>query len=364
MLRLVLAAVLCAPALAIAQNALLNRALNEQVIMIPYGAFGELESTIFRPEGPGPFPLAVINHGLTLGNARFQARYRSIVASRELVRRGYVVALPMRLGFARSSGRYDESGCNVAANGELQADSLRAALKYFVAQPYVDGTRIVLLGQSHGGLTVLALGAQGFPGVRGFVNFAGGLRVSGHSCFNWQDNLVRALAGWGRETKLPSLWFYGENDSYFEPGLVRRMHEAYTAGGGNARLVAYGPFKSDAHGTFGDRDGLAIWWPETERFLESLGMPVALVPRAVPQDSALARLADTSRIPHVRQNCLNLYERFLDADYPRAYAISPEGRCGFSYGGEDPRARALELCRGSTQSQCRLYAIDNEVVWN
>lgn len=39
--------------------------LNEQILRIPADASGAitLEATLFKPNGPGPFPLVVFNHG-------------------------------------------------------------------------------------------------------------------------------------------------------------------------------------------------------------------------------------------------------------------------------------------------------------
>src|SRR5258706_16379615 len=83
----------------------LNAALNEQVVMLPIGSGGmKLETTIFKPDGDGPFPLVVINHGKASGNPRFQGRATYPVASAEFVRLGYLVALPMRQGFSKSEG--------------------------------------------------------------------------------------------------------------------------------------------------------------------------------------------------------------------------------------------------------------------
>jgi len=89
------------------------------------------------------------------------------------------------------------------------------------------------------------------------------------------------------------------------------MHEAYTGAGGQAKLIAYGPFKGDAHRTFSDRDGFAVWWPETESFLAALGMPTAVLPRSVGDDPALAALTDATRIPFVKDNCVRTYNQFL-----------------------------------------------------
>ena len=347
-----------------AQDKLMNRALNEHVVFVRHGPGVELETTIFKPDGEGPFPLALINHGKEFGNPLFQPRARYIVAARQLVRRGYAVAIPMRGGFSKSGGRYVAGGCNLAGNARHQATYLRSALDYMTKQPYIDRSRIVILGQSHGGLTSMAFATEPYEGVKGILNFAGGLRLSAAQCFDWENQLVAAFRDFGRSSRYPTLWFYGDNDSYFGIELAKRMHDAYTAVGGRAQLVAYGPFKSDAHRLFSDRDGLALWWPEAERFLQAVGMPVAVLPRTIPDDPQLAALSDTGRIPYIRENCAAAYHLFLDHDYPRAFAISPDARCGYAYGGEDPKKRAIDSCQRLAKEACRLYAVDNSIVWN
>ena len=341
----------------------LNHALNEQVVFIRHGFGVELETTIFKPEGDGPFPLALINHGKSFGNPLFQPRARFIVATRELVRHGYAVAIPMRGGFSKSSGTYVDGGCNIEGNASYQARYPRSAMDWLVQQPYVDRKRIVVIGQSHGGLTAMAFAAEPYDGVLGVINFAGGLRLSGDRCMNWEATLVSAIRSFGGSTKLSSLWFYGENDSYFGPELVKRMHSAFTESGGKAKLVAFGPFKSDAHEMFVDRDGLNIWWLEASSFLSSLGLPTALLPRAASDDPGLAALEDVKRIPFINANCTSTYNLFLDADYPRAYAIAADGFCGYAYGGEDPQKRAVEFCQKRAKEPCKLYAVDNAIVW-
>jgi len=352
-----------ATAAALAQSAPpLNRTLNESIELIPGGTGIRLETTIFRPDGDGPFPLVVINHGKDPGDPKYQARARFFVATREFVRRGYAVALPMRAGFSRSTGQYVESGCNVEGNGRRQAVYVRTALDWLRQQPFVDRSRILLIGQSQGGLTVTALGTDPLDGVVALVNFAGGLRQTG--CPGWEGNLARAFAAYGGANRHRMLWFYGDNDSYFPIELARDMHARYVKGGGHAELIAFGAFKGDAHRLFADRDGLAIWWPPMERLLTSLGLPTEPLPRTVgPTDPEMAKLQDAARIPHVRDSCRRLYEQFLDADYPRAYAISPDAYCGYAYGGEDPAKRALELCQRNAKQPCRLYARDERVVW-
>ncbi len=362
---LVLIALFVGPAASRGEEPPLNKALNERIVFIHHSLGVDLETTIFKPDGDGPFPLAIINHGKSPGNPHFQARARYIVASRELVRRGYVVAIPMRAGFASSTGNYFDGGCNIAGNGDRQAQYLRSALDYMTRQPYVDGSRIVVMGQSHGGLTAMAFADEAYPGVRGIVNFAGGLRLVASECSGWQQSLVQAYQQYGRDARIPSLWFFGENDSYFGPDLAKQMYNAFSGAGGKAKMISFGPFKNDAHNLFSDRDGLAIWWPETAAFLAAVGMPTQLAqhPLPQPQDPTLEALADAKRIPYVKANCANIYSLFLDSDYPRAYAISADSHCGYAFGGEDPKKRAIEFCQRLAKEECKLYAIDDALVW-
>ena len=250
----------------------------EQVVMVPkIGAETtvDLETTIFRPPGDGPFPLVVINHGKSPGKPAFQGRARFAAQTAEFVRRGYVVALPMRQGFSKSGGVYVGGSCNVRDNGMMQAEDVVAALDYLVQQPYVDPTRIVVVGQSHGGLSTMALSAIGYPGVVGVINFAGGLR--NENCVGWENNLIDAFGDYGRAARYPSLWIYGDNDSFWPWPLPERMFNSYKAHAGgaaaDARFVDVGEFDGDSHRLFSNRAGVAVWLPEVARFFRQLGLP-------------------------------------------------------------------------------------------
>ena len=252
----------------------LDATLNESVVMVVKKGrvfTTELETTIFRPEGPGPFPVVVINHGKASGDPRFQAHYRPRLAARFFVQLGYAVVVPMRQGFSKSSGSYIAGGCNVESNGRTQAEDLVAVLDDVGLQPWADKSRILVAGQSHGGWTTLAFGALGYPGVKGLIDFAGGLKQE--FCVGWQDGLIGAAGAYGKQTTVPSLWFYGDNDSYFPPYAWHGMHERYVVAGGNAKLVAFGTFGSDSHSMFGAREGASIWQPPTLEFLRSIGLP-------------------------------------------------------------------------------------------
>ncbi|CAG9184340.1 hypothetical protein LMG23992_05209 [Cupriavidus laharis] len=251
---------------------------SEQVVLLPKAASPfriELEATVFKPAGDGPFPLVVINHGKAPGKPAFQGRARFPAQSVEFLRRGYVVVLPMRQGFARSGGPYIGGSCNIEINGLQQAEDVVAALDYMVSQPYVDKDRIVVIGQSHGGLTTMAFSTISYPGVLGVVNFAGGLRNL--SCADWEDRLIETFGNYGKDARYPSLWIYGDNDSYWPAPLPARMFNAYKANAkgpaANARMIDVGEFAGDSHRLFSAREGIPVWLPEVGAFFRSLGLP-------------------------------------------------------------------------------------------
>lgn len=357
-----------------AQDAALNASINEAVIQIPKAGLLalNLETTLYKPDGPGPFPVAIINHGKAYGDSRFQSRYRPATAARYFMQRGYAVVVPMRQGFSKSGGTYIDGGCNVGGNGRAQAGDVKATLDYVTAQPWADKNNILVLGQSHGGWTTLALGAQGYPGVKALVNFAGGLRQTG--CPAWENGLARAAADYGGQTNLPSLWFYGDNDSYFTTATYQAMYSGYTAAGGQARLVAFGNFGSDAHSMFGSRAGQPIWQPEVTKLLASVGLPSEPLPAfsryrmagdtPIPDATSFAPLEDESKLPYLKQAGRTGYKTYLTKLAPRAFAIAPDGALGWADGGDDPLKRAVDNCsRHSKQPPCRLYSVDDFVVW-
>jgi dienelactone hydrolase len=348
----------------------LDISINEQVLMLPVVENGnalQFETTIYRPPGEGPFPLLLMNHGKERGKPAAQKRDRFLAMGREFVRRGYAVAIPMRKGFSKSDGIYSDFGCNMHDNGLVQADDIEAALHALKKMPWIDHDRVIVAGQSYGGLATMAFGTRQFPGVRGLINFAGGLRIDGDFC-DWKSALVTAFSNYGSRTSLPSLWFYGENDSYFDPSLAQRLQNAYQSAGGSSQLIAYGRFKSDAHGLISSRDGIPVWWPETERFLQRIGLPSdinTLVGEAarIPA-SGFAAIDNVDAIPHLTESGREAYRHYLSQPLPRAFALSASGAWSGAEDGDDPPSRALAACQKNSKPKCSLYSVDQDVVWS
>ncbi len=173
--------------------------LNEEVLMQPVGTGSssvELETTLFVPPGVGPFPLVVINHGRLSGDPRFDPRARYVVAAREFLQRGYLVAVPMRQGFSKSGGAHVAPRCDIGSGARLQGETITAFLREMRRRADIDPDRILLVGEAEGGIAAIAAAAAGFPGLRGVLNFAGGLRPSAAGC-SGQEALVEAFAALG-----------------------------------------------------------------------------------------------------------------------------------------------------------------------
>lgn len=364
-LALVTTALLACGAVAQTVDASLNETI--EMITLP-GTSTSLETTIYKPDGVGPFPLVVINHARHSGEPKDQERFRPSIAARYFLQRGYAVIAPMRQGLSRSGGWYVGRGCDVERNAMQQAQDISGVLSALGSAPWADRSRVVVMGHSQGGMTALAVGASNLPGVRAVVNFAGGSRNS--ECPTWQYDIGQAVTQFGKQSRVPSLWVYGDNDSFFGD-VYRTLHAQYRAAGGNAQLVPVSGYEGDAHHLFITRAGASHWQPQMTAFLKAVGLPeqplehyakFGVETSNVPRASNFAALTDVDRVPHLRMFGRRAYRNFLDLAPPRAFAVGPDGSYGWA-NGEGAVERALDFCLKNTKRDCKLYAVDNDVVW-
>jgi dienelactone hydrolase len=218
--------------------------MNEQVLYISTGGDEpvDLQVTVFTPDGSGPFPLAVINHGAPRNNvARAdEPRHRVSFAADHFLSRGYAVVMPMMRGFAGSGGQQQSEGCDY----ERFALNEAADIEYMERQTYLDPNRIVVTGQSFGGWNTLALGSLNLKDVKGLVNYVGGMRTT--DCSTSDDSLIAAAGRFGARTRVPSIWFYGDNDRLFSVATWRAMYSRYVTASSS-----HLPRHAIAHRTYG-----------------------------------------------------------------------------------------------------------------
>jgi dienelactone hydrolase len=214
-----------------------------------------MRAKIFRPAGDGPFPLAVINHGSQQGSIRQKSQPPAFPElTNWFLDRGYAVVLPERPGHG-GGGRYleDQGGCAKAdyvKAGNGAADSIEAAIAYLKQQPFAESRGIVVAGHSAGGWGSLAYAARRPSGVRAVINFSGGR--GGHNLHQPLNNcsperLVTAAGVFGGTTRVPTLWLYAENDTFFPPALSQAMATAFRNSGGRAEYHLFPPLAGDGH---------------------------------------------------------------------------------------------------------------------
>lgn len=254
-----------------------------QIPMTVKGFFGDtqarLSATEYRPEGEGPFPVLLINHGTPRSPADFPRMHDRYARQAELfARRGFLVINPLRRGYGTSDGPWAETyfGCanpDYVRAGLETAKDIAAALDYARTLPYADARHMVLLGKSAGGFGVLALSSLNPSGVVGAINFAGGRGSRGPDDVCNEAKLVDAFGRYAATTRVPMLWVYSENDHFFGPALANRLLAAYRAQGVDVHFEAVPPYGNDGHGFFEGRDNTATWMPMVDRFLATLGLP-------------------------------------------------------------------------------------------
>lgn len=255
------------------------QAAREEVVRIPAADGVSMIATVMRPSGEAKKPVVVINHGSPAdGSQRARMappRYNAL--SSWFLSRGYVVVLPLRRGYGETGGNWAESygqcqNPDYYGAGMQGAADIRATLDFMRSQPYVVTDRSLIVGQSAGGWATLAFSSQNPPGVAGMIDFAGGRgghqRLPGGGIGNCTpDALVTAAGRYGATARVPTLWIYTANDSFFEPSLARRMFDAYNAAGGRGTYRPLAAFGNDGHGLAGSDSGVSMWAAPVSEFL-------------------------------------------------------------------------------------------------
>ena len=331
----------------------------------------DLVTTLYFPEGPGPFPLAIVNHGANGAQEKpaEAKRHRFTYLAYYFLSRGYAVALPMMRGYAGSGGNQGFHHCDFDEVALDNGRDIAGVITALGSNPRIDTTRVVVAGQSFGGWNTLGLGAidPQPAGVHGLVNFSGGMTSSGCQGNNGVEALVRGAARLGAASTLPSLWFYGENDSLFATKTWRAMYRAYKDQGGRASLVDAGAFMNDSHQLLSHPESFPIWVPRLDAFLAGIGMQAADVqpaymPIAVPPPTHFAPIDDVNAVPWVNDAGRATYRTYLTRPMPRAFLVANTGAVVATITGFDPLGRGLADC-ARAHLVCRPYAVDDDVVW-
>lgn len=337
-------------------------AFNKEII-------GDVLVTTFRPQGAGPFPLVVMNHGRKSDTRAQDPRQRYEPIARFFIRKGFAVAVPQRLGYGASASAgdpEDSMSCDqprYQPAGDAAALQVLAVVAHLRKQTDIDPSRLVVMGQSVGGFTTVAAAATKPDGLIAAINVAGGHGGNpetrpGDPCKAYM--LENTFAVWGKTAAAPMLWMYSENDKYFNPKNSRAWFDAYTKAGAKAEYKLMPAFGDDGHTLLGRANDL--WQPLVDEFLARHGftIPGSMVKPAV---TGAGKALDAVAVPWISAKQRDeTYSKYLAAKSPKAFALGSGGRMGYA-SGDDAMSNALGFCQRRTGLPCKLYAVDNDVVW-
>jgi dienelactone hydrolase len=239
-----------------------------------------LEMRIYRPAANGPAPTLVFNHGSTglgLDPRRFTRPIDFPELARFFVQRGWVVVMPARRGRGGSEGEYDEGFEAIRALGyacdpsraipgaDRALRDIDAAMTAILSMPFVDRDRVVIGGQSRGGILSVAYAGQHPEHIKGVINFVGGW--SGRRCASdVNETLFVRGAGYPGET----IWLYGEGDPFYSLAHSRGNFAAFQAAGGAGVFHEFDPPPGlDGHRIL---TVPSLWTPAVEAYLKRRGL--------------------------------------------------------------------------------------------
>src|ERR1700744_923599 len=163
--------------------------VHEEVWAIPSSPVPML-AYLIRPIGGGPFPLLVMNHGVSLDPK--ERSFFPVIEFRDaalwFAKQGYVVVAPVRPGYGATAIEIPErglfglffSGVGNCSDANFRDAGLAIAslnmwvIDYMSVQPFIKRNEVVVVGQSGGGWGAIALASQNPAFVRAIIGFAAG----------------------------------------------------------------------------------------------------------------------------------------------------------------------------------------------
>jgi carboxymethylenebutenolidase len=229
-----------------------------------------LTGFLFKPDGAGPFPTLIWNHGSEKDPA---SKPQFDEVANVFVPAGYVVFAPVRRGHSDSQGPYIQDQLRDAADDaqrlqlqvqllDQQLDDQLAGLAYARALPFVDPKRLAVAGCSYGGIQTL-LAAERGAGYRAAVAIS-------PAALSWPHNpLIRErLIKAARGAKVPVFLIQPPKDASLEPSRVlgaefRKQKKPFTG----TIYPETIPQELQGHCFGGIHKGSGVWAPDVLEFL-------------------------------------------------------------------------------------------------
>jgi carboxymethylenebutenolidase len=244
-----------------------------EVVSFPSGNL-KLYGLLYKPDGPGPFPAVVYNHGSAPGMLSQQA-FEAL--GPVFVKRGWAFFGPYRRGqgLSAAAGPYIEDqiraaekrgGISAAAATAirlLETDHLNdqlAGLAWLRRQSFVQSNRIAVAGTSFGGIeTVLGAEKGSYCAAVDFAGAAESWKIAPHL----QSMMIRAV----QNVRAPIFFIQARNDYDLSP--TRVLSAAMAKAGKESEAKIYPPFgASVANGHAFGYFGGSVWGSDVFHFLD------------------------------------------------------------------------------------------------
>lgn len=150
---------------------------------------------------------------------------------------------------------------------ERALSDMDAAAGYLAARPDVDSKRMLIGGQSRGGIAASVYAATRPARFAGVINFAGGWVGD-----RWGTAEAINTVSFTRAASFtsPMLWLYGENDPFYRISHSQKNFDAFTRAGGKGVFKIYMPPRGrSGHGIVSMPD---LWREDVNAYLTQLGL--------------------------------------------------------------------------------------------
>lgn len=228
-----------------------------------------IQAYLYKPEGDGPFPVVIYNHGSRAGRERSSVPFEYV--GRMLTRAGYVVLVPERRGYGKSDGlAWGEAVGNDQskwpARFQEETDDVLAAIDYLRTVRSADTSRVGVMGWSFGGIVTM-LTVSRSTAFLAAVDQAGGALA-----WNGNAHVRRMLIEAAEKATTPTLFMVAKNDR--TTSSITTLAEVFKTRGVPHRMVIYESFApvgrsipgAPGHAVF-SAQGTRVWESDVVEFL-------------------------------------------------------------------------------------------------
>jgi dienelactone hydrolase len=190
--------------------------------------------------------------------------------------RGWIVAFPQRRGRGKSGGLYDEGLAENRMHGytgqiditlrgaDRALSDIDAAIAALRRRQDVASTKVLIGGVSRGGVLSIAYAGRHPEQVAGVINFVGGWLGER----SWSASTVnRSLFERGASYRRPTIWLYGQHDTFYSIAHSRDNFAAFEKAGGQGKFLEFEMPAGQGHSVVGRPN---LWSGPLDSYLSSL----------------------------------------------------------------------------------------------